>query len=266
MIKLTTLAATAALSACACLPATAAAKASETATLHTSFAPDRLGASTTLSFSFNITTTAGLAPPPLNSIDLHMPAGMNYAETTLGLAVCQPEVLAKEGLTGCPANSRLGFGSAFVEVPFGNGAGTELPEIQAVMGPSSNGNIVVLFYANGKTPVSAQLVFRGEVQPASSPFGSQLQTLVPPIPSVPGGNNVAILSVKATIGPEDLTYYKYVHGKRVSFKPLGIGVPEHCPRGGFPFSASFTFEDGSATSTSTKIPCPASHSSAHRKK
>ena len=97
-----------------------------------------------------------------------MPAGMNYTETTLGLAICQPEVLATEGLAGCPANSRLGFGSAFVEVPFGNGSGTELPEIQAVMGPSNNGNIVVLFYANGKTPVSAQLVFKGEVQPASA--------------------------------------------------------------------------------------------------
>ncbi|MGA2163649.1 MAG: hypothetical protein ABSH36_04195 [Solirubrobacteraceae bacterium] len=261
-----TLAASAALLACACLPAGAAAKASEKATLHTAFSPDRLGASTTLSFSFDITTTEGLAPPPLNSIDLHMPAGMNYAETTLGLAICQPETLAKEGLAGCPINSRLGFGSAYVEVPFGNGSGTELPEIQAVMGPSSNGNIVVLFYANGKTPVSAQLVFKGEVQPAGAPFGSQLQTLVPPIPSVPGGNNVAILSVKASIGPEGITYEKHVHGKLVHFKPLGIGVPEHCPRGGFPFSASFTFEDGSSTSTSTKIPCPASHSSAHRKK
>lgn len=266
MLRIRTLATATALLTCACLPAGAAAKASEKATLTASFAPDRLGVSTTIGFSFNITTTEGLAPPPLNSIDLHMPAGMNYAETTLGLATCQPEVLAMEGLAGCPANSRLGFGSAYVEVPFGNGAGTELPEIQAVMGPSHNGNIVVLFYANGKTPVSAQLVFKGEVQPASSPFGSQLATLVPPIPSVPGGNNVAILSVKATIGPEDLTYEKHVHGKLVHFKPTGIGVPEHCPRGGFPFSASFTFEDGSATSTSTKVPCPASHSSAHRKK
>jgi hypothetical protein len=265
MIKLRTLVA-ATLLACACLPAAASAKASEKATLTTSFTPDRLGASTTVGFSFNIKTTEGLAPPPLNSIHLHMPAGMNYTETTLGLAICQPEVLATEGLAGCPANSRLGFGSAFVEVPFGNGSGTELPEIQAVMGPSNNGNIVVLFYANGKTPVSAQLVFKGEVQPASGPFGSQLATLVPPIPSVPGGNNVAILSVKATIGPEDLTYYKHVHGKLLPFKPLGIGVPEHCPRGGFPFSASFTFEDGSATSASAKVPCPASHSSARRKK
>jgi hypothetical protein len=257
MLRTRTLAATAALLACACLPATAAAKASEKATLSASFTPDRLGASTTVGFSFTIATTDGLAPPPLNSIDLHMPAGMNYAATTLGLAICQPEVLAKEGLAGCPANSRLGFGSAFVEVPFGNGSGTELPEIQAVMGPSHNGNIVVLFYANGKTPISAQLVFKGEVQPASGAFGSQLTTLVPPIESVPGGNNVAIISIKATIGPEDLTYEKHVHGKLVHFKPTGIGVPERCPRGGFPFSASFTFEDGSATSTSTKVPCPA---------
>jgi hypothetical protein len=257
MFKIRTIVAAATLLACGCLPAAAAAQAKETATLSTSFSPDRLGVSTTLGFSFKISTTDGLAPPPLNSIDLHMPAGMNYTTTTLGLAICQPETLAKEGLKGCPANSRLGFGEAFVEVPFGNGAGTELPEIQAVMGPSHNGNIVVLFYANGKTPVSAQLVFRGEVEPASGLFGSQLSTLVPPIPSVPGGNNVAIISVKATIGPEDLTYYKHVHGKLVSFKPLGIGVPEHCPRGGFPFSASFTFEDGSATSASTKIPCPA---------
>ncbi|HEV3323147.1 MAG TPA: hypothetical protein VG147_13280 [Solirubrobacteraceae bacterium] len=266
MLKLKTLAAAAALLACACLPAAAAAKATEKATLTTSFTPDRLGASTTVGFSFNILTTEGLAPPPLNSIDLHMPAGMNYTTTTLGLAICQPEVLAKEGLAGCPVNSRLGFGSAYVEVPFGDGAGTELPEIQAVMGPSHTGNIAVLFYANGKAPVSAQLVFKGEVEPASGAFGSQLTTLVPPIPSVPGGNNVAILSVKATIGPEGLTYEKHVHGKLVHFKPLGIGVPEHCPRGGFPFSASFTFEDGSATTASAKVPCPASHSSARRKK
>jgi hypothetical protein len=257
MLNIRTLVAAAAVLGCGCLPAAAGAQATEKATLTTSFSPDRLGASTTIGFEFKISTTEGLAPPPLNSINLHMPAGMNYTTTTLGLAICQPETLAREGLAGCPANSRLGFGNAFVEVPFGNGSGHELPEIQAVMGPSNNGNIVVLFYANGKTPVSAQLVFRGEVEPSSGIFGSQLATLVPPIPSVPGGNNVSILSVKATIGPENLTYYKHVHGKLVPFRPLGIGVPEHCPHGGFPFSASFTFEDGSSTSASAKVPCPA---------
>ncbi len=256
MFNRRTLVATAAVLACGCLPASAGAVASEQATLNASFTPDRLGASTTIGFSFTVSTIEGLAPPPLTSIDLHMPAGMNYTDTNLGLSVCQPARLLEAGPAGCPANSRLGAGSANVEVPFGDGAGHELPEIEAIMGPSKSGNINVLFYANGKTPVSAQLVFHGEVQPAGGIFGSQLATTVPAIPSVPDGPNVSIISVKATIGPQGLTYYKHVHGKRVAFHPTGIGVPEHCPRGGFPFAASFTFEDGSSTSTTATVPCP----------
>src|SRR5262249_11949662 len=147
-----------ALLACAYLPAAATAT-TEQATLHASFTPDKLGASTTIAFGFHVQTTEGLAPPPLTNIDLHLPAGMNYTTTTLGLALCNPESLVKSGIAGCSPNSRLGFGSALVEVPFGTGAGHELPEIQALMGPPNNGNMVVLFYANGQTPVFAQLVF-----------------------------------------------------------------------------------------------------------
>jgi hypothetical protein len=228
----------------------------EQATLHASFSPDRLGAATTIGFGFDVSTTEGLAPPPLSSIKLHMPAGMDFTQTTLGLAICNPASLQAHGLAGCPPNSRLGYGSASVEVPFGTGSGHELPEIQALMGPPNHGNMVVLFYANGQTPVFAQLVFRGEVLPASGTFGSELATAVPPIPSVPNGPDVSILSVRATIGPSHLTYYKRVHGRRVSFRPTGIAIPEHCPTGGFPFQADFTFQDGSQTSTSTTVPCP----------
>ncbi len=249
----------AALAACAGLlsASAVAAPASERASLHASFTPNRLGASTTISFGFHIETTEGTAPPPLTSVKLDMPAGMNYTLTTLGLAICQPAVLQTKGVTGCPPNSRLGSGSALVEVPFGTGSGHEIPEIQAVSGPPSpSGDMVVLFYANGQTPVFAQLVFQGEVLPDSGPFGSQLATTVPLIPSVPGGPDVSIVNVSATIGPSGLTYYKHVHGKLTPFHPLGIGVPERCPRGGFPFSASFVFQDGSQTSASTTVPCP----------
>jgi len=256
------LAAAATLLACASLSAGTAVAAgggepvSEQASLHAAFTPDRLSASTTISYGFHIETTEGTAPPPLESIVLHMPAGMNYTLTTLGLAICQPAVLQAKGVNGCPPNSRLGSGNALVEVPFGTGSGHEIPEIQAVVGPSSHGNMVVLFYANGQAPVSAQLVFKGEVLPDSGAFGSQLATTVPLIPSVPGGPDVSIVDVNATIGPSGLTYYKHVHGRLEPFHPLGIGVPEHCPRGGFPFSASFIFQDGSQTSASTTVPCP----------
>lgn len=228
----------------------------EQATLHASFSPDRLETPTTIGFGFDVSTTEGLAPPPLTSVDLHMPAGMDFTQTTLGLAICNPASLQAHGLAGCSPNSRLGFGSASVEVPFGTGSGHELPELQALMGPPSNNNMVVLFYANGQTPVFAQLVFKGEVLPASGEFGSELATTVPPIPSVPNGPDVSILSVRATIGPNHLTYYKREHGRLVAFHPRGLAIPAHCPKGGFPFSADFTFQDGSTANASTAVPCP----------
>jgi hypothetical protein len=250
---------TAALTAiCAALsagPALAAGE-QEQASLRASFTPDRLGASTTIEFGFHLQTATGLAPPPLTSVILHMPAGMNYTLTTLGLSICRPASLLARGLAGCPPNSRVGSGGALVEVPFGTGSGHELPEIQAVIGPSHEGNMVVLFYANGQFPVSAQLVFAGEVLPDHGAFGSQLATAVPLIPSVPNGPDVSIVDVHATIGPAGLTYYHHVHGRLRPFHPLGIGVPERCPRGGFPFSAVFVFQDGSTAGASTAVPCP----------
>jgi hypothetical protein len=113
----------------------------ENASLNASFTPDRLGAATTIGFSFDLATSEGLAPSPLTDIDLQLPAGMNYTTTTLGLSICQPSVLQLQGPAGCPANSRLGYGSALVEVPFGAGGGQEIPEVQAVAGPSPNGNL-----------------------------------------------------------------------------------------------------------------------------
>jgi hypothetical protein len=228
----------------------------ERATLHASFSPDRLGASTTISFGFHVETMEGTAPPPMTKIDLRMPAGISYTTTTLGLSICQPQALLEHGIAGCPPNSRLGYGSALVEVPFGVGAGHEIPEVQAVAGPSPNGNLVVLFYANGLSPVSAQLAFSGEVLAASGVFGTQLAVNVPLVTSVPGGPDVSIVSVTTTIGPNHLTYYRHIHGRKVAFHPKGVSVPERCPKGGFPFAAEFTFLDGNQASAQTTVPCP----------
>jgi hypothetical protein len=232
---------------------------SEQASLHASFTPNRLGTPTTIGFSLHLATVEGTAPPPLTAMSLRMPAGMNYTTTTLGLAICKPAVLQAEGPAACPPNSRLGFGSALVEVPFGTGSGHEVPEIQAVAGPSPNGNLVVLFYANGLYPVYAQLAFSAEVLPDTGRFGSQLATTVPLVTSVPGGPDVSIVSVQTTIGPSHLTYFRHRHGRLVPFKPRGVSVPERCPRGGFPFAAQFTFQDGSRTSATTTVPCPPRH-------
>lgn len=234
----------------------AAQAASDQAALHAAFSPDRLGASTTIAFSFDLSTAEGLAPSPLTSMDLHMPAGIGYATTTLGLATCSPRTLLAVGPAGCSPNSRLGYGSARVEVPFGTGAGHEIPEVQAFSGPSATGNLNVLFYANGLYPVSAQLAFAGEVLPDHGRYGTQLVTQIPLVASVPGGRDVSIVNVQATLGPNHLTYYRHHHGRLEAFSPRGVAVPTRCPKGGFPFAAGFTFQDGSTTSATTTVPCP----------
>lgn len=244
--------------ACCALPAAAVAQVEPVqVTLHASFSPNRLGASTTIGFNFTLKTVSGLAPSPLIGMDLRMPAGMNYTETTLGLAECSTKTLETAGGNGCPVNSRLGYGQAYVEVPFGSGAGHELPQITAFMGPPGReGNMVVLFYVDGTTPVYGQYIFTGEVLPAGGIFGSQLSTVVPLVPSVPGGPDVSIIRGSTSIGPNHLTYYKRVHGRRVAFHPRGIAVPERCPKSGFPFKAQFSFQDGSQAQATAIVRCP----------
>ncbi len=239
------------------------AQAAETVSLHSSFTPDRLGAPTTIEFGFTISSTTGGLPSPLTHLNLRMPKGMNYITTSLGTAECQPAALIEKGLSGCPPDSRIGFGSAFVEVPFGQGSGREIPEIDALMGPPHNGNSVVLFYANGLAPVYAQIVFQGELLSGGGAFGESLDAGIPLIPSVTNGPPVSIINVNSTIGPNHLVYYKTVHGKLVSYKPEGVSVPESCPRGGFPFSGEFGFLDGSKVVANSTVPCPPP---THRKK
>lgn len=239
-----------------CLAAASTAMASATTVLHASFSPNRLGASTTIGFGFDIAGPDGTVPPPLRSVSLKLPPGINYLTTTLGLAICQPAALLERGLAGCSPNSRLGFGTAYVEVPFGETSGHEIPDIQALMGPPHNGNIVVLFYADGREPVYAQLVFAGELIAGSQTLGGSLNAAIPLVPSVPAGPPVSIVKVRTTIGPAHLTYYERKHGRTISFHPQGVSLPSRCPRGGFVFSAGFSFEDGTSTAANSTVPCP----------
>jgi hypothetical protein len=242
--------------AIACLIAPGPALASPNVVLHTSFSPNRLGASTTIGFGFDISEPDGSVPPPLQNVSLRLPPGINYLTTTLGLAICRPAALLERGLAGCPPNSRLGFGSAYVEVPFGETSGHEIPDIQALMGPPHEGNIVVLFYADGREPVYAQIVFQGEIVPGTQTLGGRLDAAVPLVPSVPAGPPVSIVKVQTTIGPAHLTYYERVHGRTISFHPKGVSLPTRCPAGGFAFSASFSFADGSSTVANSAVRCP----------
>jgi hypothetical protein len=239
-----------------CLPETA--RASQHVTLQTKFIPDKLGEATTIEFGFRVSSvTQGKVPSPVTEVNLDLPAGMGLATSTLGLAQCTPSVLLEQGLSGCPANSRVGTGSARAELPSEGEILTETAVVQALLGPPVNETEQVLFYAEAYTPVSAQLVFPGLVLPApSARYSGRLDTAIPLIPTWVDGPDIAVTSFSSTLGPLGLTYYRHIHDKIVPFKPKGIAVPTKCPRGGFPFRADFSFADGTHATTQSVVPCP----------
>jgi hypothetical protein len=240
---------------CACTPKPALA--GQTVRLETGLHPDRLGAPTTIEFGFEIhSTIPGQTPPPVTDFDLQLPAGLGVATSGLGLANCEPAALLARGPEGCPANARVGFGSAMVAVSTESEPVEEEGILDVFVGPPGKEHPEVLFYAEGGSPVFAQLVFPGRLLEGGGPSGERLDTTVPLIPTWPGGADVSVTRMTATIGPLGLSYYRRVRGRLVPFKPRGIVLPRRCPRGGFRFRGDLTFLGGARASATATVPCP----------
>jgi len=235
------------LALCAWVPGTASA--AQTASISTAFTPLRLGAPSTVSLGFEIKAGAGQVPPPLTGVDFHYPSDLGIATSGLGTASCQVAELEAHGPSICPPNSRMGSGSAFVEIPVGGEVRTETASIGLVAGPSENGFVKLLVSATGLSPVAARIVM------PSLLLAGDLKLTVPLVESLPGAPDVSVVRVHVTLGG-NLTYYETRHGKRVAYRPRSIVLPKRCPRGGFQFSATFDFQDGTQAEARKTVACP----------
>jgi hypothetical protein len=233
-----------------------AASASLSARLSAAFIPERLGQTTTLRFAFLFTSPAGEVPPPLTQIELRYPNNLGLGLSGLGLATCTAHTLEASGPSACPVNSVMGYGSAFTGLVLGSTIVSERAPITILRTPNQDGHLAVLFSAEGTTPVDTRIIFPGLLLPAPAPFGGQVMVGVPLIPTLPGAPYISLLSLRATIGPEKVTYYEQTDGRTLAYKPNGILLPNSCPRGGFPFAAQFSFLDGSVVSANSAVPCP----------
>lgn len=218
--------------------------------------PERLGAGTTIEFSTQISASGKLVPSPLSKLDFRYPAKIGLLTSGLGRATCTVAVLERLGKGGCPANALMGFGSALVEIQVGGEIVHEAGVISIWMGPVLNNQFQLLFYASAESPASEQLVFPGLLEEASAPFGGSLNTQIPPIPWNPEAPPASIVRFTARIGPQNVTYYRRASAHEIPYRPEGLRLPHSCPRGGFPFAGSFTFMDGTTTTTRTSVPCP----------
>ena len=243
-----------AIALCACTAPVA--QAATPAQLSAQFIPDRLGARTTLEFGFSFSAPPNQVPPPLTQVDLRYPGNLGIGLSGLGLKDCDPQRREAAGPMGCPPDSVMGYGVAYSGIVLGTTPITESAPITILRAPDQEGRLSVLFYAEGSTPVVAHMLFPGLLLPASSPFGGLVSIPIPLVPTLPGAPYISVIHLRATVGPHGGVYYEHAGGATLAYKPRGILLPPHCPRGGFPFAARFSFSDGSQSSAATKIRCP----------
>jgi hypothetical protein len=217
------------------------------ATMSASLTPERLGRPTTIAASFHV-SSGPEGSRVLTGVQLFYPSDLGFVTSGLGLAACDPKLLAEDGPDACPANSRIGGGSAVVEIPL-SGTIQEPVQLSLLAGPSPGGSLHVLLSALAAFPVSALIVLDAELLPG------RLSIVVPQVPTFPEGPDVALGDVHLQLGGP-LTYYEVIGGREVAYRPAGIGLPRSCPRGGFAFGVALTFVGGGRAGAHTTVPCP----------
>ena len=246
------------LSACAALSATATAYAAERVAIHANFTPDVLGASTNLSATASFSSALPGSQPPIVKVTAYGPAGMSVDLRGAGACTASPAVLEATGPRACPADSRIGFGSA---VGLEELAGELIPgpfTFEFFLKPSEAGHIALMAYVNAVTPASEQLVLLAREVRAPKPYGLGISFAVPIVPSLPGAPLGWIDHLLLTLGSAHASFREQVDGKTKLVHVRGLVAPRTCPPGGFPIEGSFEFADGSKTTSTASIPCPRS--------
>ena len=202
-----------------------------------------LGAGAAIQAEYKISGTEyGDFPPPVTGITFYLPKGVRLHPQ--GFATCAPSVIEARGPGACPKRSSAGpKGSADGIVSFGTERVNEKVAVLPFFAPGGG----LEFYVNGVTPVSIEILSKGQIVNSSPPFGPKLTTEVPLIESVPGALDASALSIDVEVGAA------YRRGKKTVYYGT---VPKRCPKGGFPVKSVVSFLGGATAEASYKAPCP----------
>ncbi len=165
--------------------------------------------------------------PPISGVNFYLPGGAKLHPA--GFGTCTEAVLKNTGPTGCPKSSVASpVGSALGEVTFGSERVPESTTLQGFFAPGGG----LLFYTQGSSPVSLEIVSSGHYVNSKAPYGPELITLVPPVASVPGAPLASVKTIKVKAGA----------AIKKGSKLISYGtMPTKCPKGGFPVKTEVTF-------------------------
>jgi hypothetical protein len=127
--------------------------------------------------------------PPISKVNFYLPAGVKLHPS--GFGQCTEATLKAIGPSGCPKTSAASpLGSVLGEVTFGSERVSEESELLAFFGEGG-----LLFFTHGHTPVSLEIISKGHYKHSAAPYGEELETLVPPVASVPGAPFASVRTI-----------------------------------------------------------------------
>lgn len=193
--------------------------------------------------------------PPISAVNVYLPKGVKLHPS--GFGSCAQATLQNIGPSGCPKSSIASpIGSVLGEVTFGTERVPENATLQGFFGAGGS----ILFFTQGSSPVSLEVVSTGRFVRSSGKYSWELQTLVPAVATVPGAPLASVSKIHLKAGAAVRS-----HGKVI---PYGT-VPKkgECPKGGFFGKTEVTFggsfggdrEFGIPAKTVTqviRVPCP----------
>lgn len=239
---------------CMCAVFAGIAWAGDTLIVKEAFTPDRLGAATNLSITAAFVSGMDVPTAPLTRLTLYGPAGLRIEAQDAGS--CTQAVLEQRGPSGCPADSRVGFGGGIGVLALPSGPVHEPFTLDFFFAPPQHGRLGLLAYASGTSPVGVGLVVVAREIPTPKPYGLGFSVQVPQVSPIPGASYASVESVYATLGGSNVAYFKTVHGRRTLVHVKGLIVPATCPVGGFPTRGTVEFANGATFTVNPTIPCP----------
>jgi hypothetical protein len=229
----------------ACCTLGAVAQAQTSATLTAALSPDRLNARGALTLAIDYAGEESGVPSPVRRATIELPAGLGLDVPSL--RSCSPVRLRARGPSGCPRQSKIGSGDALVEASAGSQVITEHIELSLFISPLQSFQPTFEVLGQGYTPLEKRIVLGGTVAPSHAPYGEELVIGVPPIATLPLEPDASLANLTLTVGTS---------ADRSAHDANTVVVPGHCPAGGFPFAAEFTYADGTTGSASATAPCP----------
>jgi hypothetical protein len=237
------------------LLAAAPALAEETVSItEAGFSPNALGVPTNAFGSATIGSTNLPVPSPITHVDVYGPKGVTL--NLEGTGTCERERLEQLGVQGCPADSKAGFGGGEGAYELAHEIINEAYTLDFFLADNKPGQVSLLIFLKGSTPVSIEIVFTATVITGPPPYGLGFSVEVPLIKVLPEASDASAKTAFLTLGAHNVAYYKKVHGKKKLFHVKGIILPKQCPHGGWPIASQFTFQDGSTVLAKRTVPCP----------